>query len=669
MDAKAKKNLLLGLGGMLWFLAVLLGYAYTHKPFTSEQIVVLARAFWQLFIGFTIVALTGALGGRLFPAIRREFSPLVALSLQSALGMGVLGLVVFLLGVSVGFSSALFWGLWLALGIFLWKDLLHWRRAWRALPEIWKKSGGFEKTLAGGVLFILFVTLAKSLAPPLAFDSLVYHLTLPKIYLLEGRINYVPELIYWGMPQQLEMGGVFAMALGGVEAMVVFSWAFGALTLVGLLGYLNERFSPRAAWVALASLLAGQTLSDSLSWAYVEWPVMLYGFGVFVLLDLWTSRRERNLLWMAALLAGFAIGMKYTAGILVLAALPVIFLANRGRGVKSALRDSFSFAGIALLAVSPWLIKNLLATGNPVYPMLYPSGAMDVYRLHLYQGDAAWGDWRDLIFLPWRATIWGLEGKVGYSAEIGPLLLALSSLVWLGWRDRSDAQKESLRTAFFITFTGLALWAFAGRASRLLLQSRLYFAIFPAWAILAGAGFESFSRLRAGGVRFGRIASALALLAFGFNLFVTGVNFTRLRVAAALLGEQTPVSYRERALGKYETAMSALAELDNDSRVLMLWETRGLACVPLCEPDETIDRWYADLRIHGSPDAVLDAWSAAGYTHLLYNKLGADFIREDDLTYTAADWDALDAALAQLEIFADFDGDYQIFLLEPQNER
>ena len=663
MGARNRKQLFLGLGGILWFLAVLLGYAYTHKPFSPEEIFVLVHVFWQLFVGFSLVSLAGALGNKFFPVIRQEFSPLVALTLQSALGMGFLGLFIFFVGVSFGFTTIFFVVFFLILSIFLRKELFAWWLAWRALAPFWQKSTKFEKMLGWGVLFILFVTLGKSLVPPLAFDSLVYHLTLPKIYLLEGRINYLPELIFWGMPQQQEMGQTFAMALGGTEAAIVFSWALGSLTLVGLLGYLSEKFSTQVAWVALVSLLAGQTISDTLSWGYVEWTAMLYGFSVFVLLDLWRSHREDKFLWLAALLVGFAMGTKYTTGILLVAALPIILLTKRGYGLKSALRDIFVFSGIALLTFSPWLIKNLLATGNPVYPLLFPSGAMDIHRLALYQGDPAWGDWRDTIFLPWRATIWGIEAKVGYSAEIGSLMLALSPLAWIGWKERSAAQKKTLETALIITLTGFILWAVAGRSSRLLIQTRLYFVLFPTWAILAGAGFESFSKIRARGVRFGRIASALVLLAFGFNLFVTGVNFTKLRVIETLIGAQTPASYRERALGTYETAMSTIAELPADSHVIMLWETRGLACIPKCEPDEVIDRWYADIRNYGSPEAVLDAWRTAGYTHLLFYEHGADFIHEDDPAYTDADWVELEEFLAQLKLERDFSGNYKLYSL------
>ena len=664
MDAKEKRTLLLGFGGILWFLVVLLGYAYTHKPFSPEQIFGLLRSFWQLFIGIGIASLMGALGAKLFPAIKENFSPLVALSIHSALGLGVLGLFIFILGASIGFSSTIFGILFLALAIFLRKELFIWWKSWRTLIPIWQKSTTFEKTLAFGVFFILFTSLAKSLAPPLAFDSLVYHLTLPKIYLLEERISYIPEIIFWGMPQLQEMGQTFAMALGGAEAAIVFSWALGALTLIGLLGYLNEKISTRATWVGVASLLTGYTLSDSLSWGYVGWATMLYGLSFFLLLDLWRTRRENKFLWVSALLLGFAMGIKYTIAILALGALPIIFLTHGKGALKPALRDILIFSGIAFLAFSPWLIKNFLATGNPFYPLLFPAGAMDVYRLELYQGDPAWGDWRDTIFLPWRATIWGVNSKEGYSAGIGSLLLALSPFARIGWHRRNEKEKQFLVTAFLLTLTGFIIWAIAGRTSRLLIQTRLYLAFFPAWAILAGVGFDNFSKIRASGVRFGRIVSVLVILAFSFNIFVTGVNFTKLHIMETLIGAQTHAHYREQTLGAYESAMSAVAGLSPDAHTLLLWETRGFSCIPNCEPDETIDRWYADLRIYGSEDAVLKSWRAAGYTHLLFFKRGAEFIEENDSAYFSKDWMALEKLLEKLPLLEDIDDSYQLFSLE-----
>ena len=341
----------------------------------------------------------------------------------------------------------------------------------------------------------------------------------------------------------------------------------------------------------------------------------------------------------------------------------MIILKRRRDGLRLVVTELLQFSGIALFLFSPWLIKNWLATGNPVYPLLFPAGEMNAFRLELYQGDTAWGDWRDLVFLPWRATIWGIDGAVGYSAEIGALLLAFSAFSWLGLEEYSSRQKNALHTAFVIMLVGFLLWSVAGRMSGLLIQTRLYLAFFPAWAVLAGVGYGGLSKLHANGVRFGRISAALLFLSFGFGLYQLAVDFTTLSPGKVLLGVQTPSLYRKQVLGRYDLAMSKIAEFPADAKVLFLWETRGFACVPMCEPDEVIDRWYADLRTYGSADAVLDAWIDEGYQYLLLNKRGAEFIEENDFAYSENDWQELDIALSQLDLLYDFDDEYQIFAL------
>lgn len=660
MGIKEKKELIWGWMGILWLLVVLVGYSAIHKPFTLAQISRLSQLLWQVLVMVGIVFLSGGLGFRFFPSAKK-WSPLVYLTMQVALGFGILSLATLILGTCFGFSNLIFFFLgWVIIAN---KSILLWAIQWRVLGQILRKMDKFEKILASGVAFIFFVTFAQSIAPPIAYDSLVYHLTLPKIYLLTGRINYIPELIFWGMPQLQEVGMTLSMSFGGAEAAVLLSWALGILTLVGLFGYLNEVFSSRIAWVTVTVLLTGSGFSALLSLGYVGWTTMLYGFALFVSLVAWRQNPKKEILILAAVFLGFALGTKYTTGILFPVAVFVIVEKKKTKGTKNILLDLFSFISITFLVFSPWAIKNFLATGNPIYPLLFPAGEMNNYRLFLYQNDPAWGDWRDIIFLPWRATILGKASRLGYSFSIGPLLLGLSVFAMIGWHERNDDQKSVLSLAALFTIMGWLIWAIAGRTSLLLIQTRLYLAFFPMWAILAGVGFACFSHLRTARIRFDYLAKALVLLSFSFTIFSMGVHFVRVGVAQTLLGMQSASAYREHFLGAYETVITSLDKLPDDARVLMLWETRGFACVPQCEADETIDRWYADLRSYGSVDQVLAAWEDAGYTHLLYHKLGADFIRKNDPAYTREDWRKLDNLLRELRLEKDYDGIYQIYLL------
>ena len=295
---------------------------------------------------------------------------------------------------------------------------------------------------------------------------------------------------------------------------------------------------------------------------------------------------------------------------------------------------------------------------------------MSSLRLALYQGGEAWGNWLDFVILPVRATLFGIEGGPGYSASIGPLLIGLGLAAILIWRTPDERQRSLLRLSALVTLTGFLVWIVAGRFSLYLLQSRLYLSFFPALAVLAAAGYAGLSRLNLNGVRLGRVAGFLVLLVLGFTTFETGLQTTNQGAAKVILGLSTPSQYRADNLGWFEPAMQSLDQLPAGSRVLMLWEARSLYCLPVCEPDEIIDRWRRDRHEGGgpnpvSPEEIIQSWKAADYTHLLYYRLGADFIRSQSPNSQADDWNALEALLRQLHLIQNFGDTYLLYRIAP----
>jgi hypothetical protein len=125
-----------------------------------------------------------------------------------------------------------------------------------------------------------------------------------------------------------------------------------------------------------------------------------------------------------------------------------------------------------------------------------------------------------------------------------------------------------------------------------------------------------------------------------------------------------PASYRARNLGSYEKAITALADLPSDARVLMLWETRNLACLPACDPDEVIDRWYDDSHKYASAEEVLTAWHAQGYSHILLHVTGMDFVKDSDNRISSASWDKLETLLNLLPTPEIVAPGYEIYRLD-----
>jgi hypothetical protein len=443
----------------------------------------------------------------------------------------------------------------------------------------------------------------------------------------------------------------------------------GLVALIGLLGFISSVFGPDPAWVGVSALLAGFTLADGLSWGYNDWWTILFGLGCLIALSRWKETDQDGHLAVAGLLAGIAVGTKYTAGILLLCSIVVIVLHRKAQ-VRKAFRSLLWFLLPALLIFSPWLVKNFLATGNPLYPLLFPSGAMTSMRLELYQGGAPWGNWLDVFLLPARATIYGVEGAPGYSASIGPLLLGLGLAAALHWRNREEQQGSEILLAAQMSLTGLLIWMVAGRFSSYLLQSRLYLSLFPMLGFLAAAGYDGLKRIVVSRVRLGVVSGFLIFLVLGLNLTQVWLHLVELGSTKAIIGLRCAEEYLADNLGWYEPAMNAINDLPLGSHALMLWEARSLYCLPNCDPDEILDRWLR-LRYEGRSSTpatareIIDSWKTSGYSHLLYFKLGADFEKENNQSYIADDWQALNEVLTELEPLESFGDTYYLYRISP----
>jgi hypothetical protein len=644
---------------ILWLAAVTGSYYLTHKPFNLDLARNVALAGWRLLIAGAILSVSGGLGGRVLPGPRG--GALFERVAHAAVGLGLLGTGLWLVGWGVGVRGWFFAGLLVGLLLFLRRDVIEWLKSWRALSALWQAGGRLGQIIAGGTALLLGWALFTALAPPLKFDALVYHLVFPQTYLAAGRIEYQTS-IFWGMPQLMEMLFTWAIALGGTETAPVLAWGIALLTLIGVADWGAHKISPRAGWVAVACLLGGFTLAISLAWGYVDWLVMLFGLVGMVWLDQWQATGTRPPLVLAGMVAGFAVGTKYTAGVWALGG-AVVVLLHTGRNLGNLVKNLLLFSVPVGVTVTPWVLKNLLATGNPLYPLVFPAGEMNATRLALYQSPLVFGDWRDAVLLPWRATMLGLEGGVGYSAAIGPLLLAFGFLGFLAWR---GAVRRALFVPGVIALTGLIFWAITGRWAALALQTRLMLVIFPALAIISGLGFERLVQIQLPGVRLTRVAGVVLLVVFGFNSLEVSTYALRQGGLQHFLGLLPSETYLTNNLGMTAYAYQAIHELPASARVLMLWEPRSLACTPRCIPDEIVDRWLSDRAIYGTAPAILASWRAAGYTHLLVYHTGAAFYQPDPHSpYHPADWQTLDELLAPLPVQTDLNGIYTLYTLAP----
>jgi len=677
---------------LLWIAVVVAIYHVAHKPFTASNILALGRTFAGL-VGAGLVTLLGT-GIGLYLLRGLDLAPAERLVWAAAVGLGCISLAGLALG-AVGLLRS--WLLWLltAVGLAvtarpLWLAL---RASW--MDRAWQPRDRFEKLLAAYCGLTLAIALLWALAPPIAWDGLVYHLTGPKLYLAAGQISHPLDLPYLGFPQLVEILFAWGIGLAGERAAAAIHWCCGLLAVLGLVAAGRRWLGGAAGWLAAAVLLSASSIVLLAGWPYVDLVLLLYATLAFFALfrfcamscggprhhtegDSQERRRTHNVRWLilSGALAGLALSTKYTA-LAVLPALAATLFISQIRNLPSAIRHLLLLGGVALLVWSPWLLKNFLLTGNPMYPFFFGGIHWDQWRAWWYDrpgtGLAYTAPWK-LLTAFWDATVWGVEGAQGYSATIGPLFLAFLPLLLLTWRRirPPDVVCPPHRRwllaalAFCSVLYGFWLWGLARTA--LLLQTRLLFPAFGLLALMAGAAVEALQRLPRRPFDVGWLARVILVGVLTLTLVSAFLSAAQGQPLRVLMGFESEEDFLARRLGWYYVAVERInEELAADAVVLFLWEPRSYHCAVDCRPDALLDRWLHTTHLYGyDADAIAAAWRADGVTHVLLYRVGLEHIFEAKFDpVTLDDLCVLDElATTHLMLVEDFGSTYELYRLE-----
>ena len=113
------------------------------------------------------------------------------------------------------------------------------------------------------ILLQAFVNLIGALGHELGFDALWYHLTLPKIYLINHSIDYISGglLYYSAMPKLTEMLYIAGLAVGNEIFPKLIHFSFGILSLIALyklsVMFLSIKWSFLACVIFYSNLVVG----------------------------------------------------------------------------------------------------------------------------------------------------------------------------------------------------------------------------------------------------------------------------------------------------------------------------------------------------------------------------------------------------------------------------
>jgi hypothetical protein len=142
--------------------------------------------------------------------------------------------------------------------------------------------------------------------------------------------------------------------------------------------FTTKNHSRFAASIAVSLLLANEVVLWEVQVAYIDIAYALYFFLAFVLAVQYLDETRTAWLILAGAFCGVVAGTKMNGifGLISIAGvIATSLLAGRPwsgfRDLLAVIRAMAILAIVTLLFVLPWLVKNYLYTGNPVYPLFY----------------------------------------------------------------------------------------------------------------------------------------------------------------------------------------------------------------------------------------------------------------------------------------------------------
>jgi hypothetical protein len=366
---------------------------------------------------------------------------------------GLLNMPAVLMAVAVGFAAAC-------------AQLPGWVRQARALAP-GPRLSWLDKVALAALALVALPTLFEPLAPPAAYDELMYHLPYARQVALSGTLGIHEWLRYPWFPYNYNLLYAAALLVGDDVLPHVLSAGAGWLS-VWMVYRLGLAYLNRVLACAAAAIWLG--MGDYAS-ALIDMGVALFVLSAWIALWWWNEaqaeQRGQGVRWLAlsAFFLGLAAGSKYQA--LTFLPLAAWFVVRRERRPRAW--------GIALLCFllpcAYWFARNALMTGDPFNPIGAKVFGFSNWNLDDYRNQL--DDVRAHAALP--------------SFLVWPVLLAPFSRAW--------RRVPAVHAAIVFCAYSLVVWALTSRYPRYMTAS------FPLLALVAVLGWQVLLGWIAAGLR------------------------------------------------------------------------------------------------------------------------------------------------------------------------
>ncbi len=489
-----------------------------------------------------------------------------------------------------------------------------------------------------GILFLLIISIGiLASVPPVSKDALVHHLAIPKLYLKHGSVYEIPSLPFSYYPMNLDLLYMIPLYFGNDILPKFIHFAFALLTGWLIYDYLRQRMNTIYSLLgAILFLSIPITVKLSIT-VYTDLGLVFFSTASLLFLLKWLEMGFRlKFLILSAIFTGLAMGTKYN-GLITFFLLSLFVPLIQARYAPDDTHRFFRsvsygvlFMVIALILFSPWMLRNIVWTSNPIFPLYehwfnpqYSEVPKSVgplaYRALIYNES-----WWQIALLPVRVFFQGQDGNPQYfDGELNPFLLLLPFFAF--YKLRSDPQRlrveKKIHLAFAFLFFSYAFFATG-------LRIRYLSPIVPSLVILSVFGIEKMMEmvkaLTSRSVqRTGSLVVFLVVMVFiGLNVSYILGEYAYVAPFDYLSGRVSRDDYITKYRHEYPAMQYINRHLPSDALILFIFlGDRGY----YCERRYLFDIFKTKSKLQQiveKADDAEDVWGGLrdlGITHLLMN--------------------------------------------------
>lgn len=485
-----------------------------------------------------------------------------------------------------------------------------------------------------GLISLIAAVSILSSVPPVSRDALVHHLAIPKLYLQHGGIYEIPSLPFSYYPMNLDFLYIIPLYFKNDILPKFIHFSFALMTAGMIFGYLRRRIDLAHGLLGALFFLSTPIVVKLSITAYVDLGLAFFSTASILMILKWAeSGFKLRYLSGAAVACGLGMGTKYN-GLLVcfLHSLIVVLVFVRSNLDATARRYGPGYGAffilIALLCFSPWMLRNAIWTGNPVFPLLQgvfgggadsgePAVSLLTYRRVVY-GESWW----EIAMLPVRVFFQGEDGNGRFfDGRLNPFLLVLPICAFFLKQKETAAvvREKNVLLLFSITYFTFTLLS-------IVMRVRYLVPLIPSVVILGIFGVRNLTVMS-----YLQAHRHQKMLSLGlYSVLLAGMFLPNALYIREQFRWVNPFDYlsgavsREAYITHYRPEYPAMAYINShlpaDARILFLFlGKRGYYCGRdyVIDDREGIDRFSGVVQRSVGPSEIRARLKREGITHLL----------------------------------------------------